>query len=67
MFILYDGRAHGGNPEDAAVLDTADTEAECLRITREGLHGDHNVWYQYDIKGSMLINERERADLSHPE
>jgi len=66
-FVLFDGRARSGDTDDAQVIDTANTEREAKRITRENMSViwmTDAVWYQYDLDGKTLINERMRDDLS---
>jgi hypothetical protein len=64
MYVLYDGRARGGNTERAAVIVTADSEGEALHISCS--YRDYDaVWYEYDIpQQGVLTNERERYDLA---
>ena len=62
IFILYDGRAKGGDTNRASVLIVANSEAEA-RYDAAGYKGHDAVWFEYDIKGKTLINERMRPDL----
>lgn len=63
MFILYDGRAFVGNTEDASILDTAETEEEAIEAGKEAWEDFDAIWYEYDVKGEELINEKQRPDL----
>lgn len=61
QFILYDGRAHD-DPDDAMVLDTASSEKEAKRISRQH-EGEMALWYEYDVQGKNLLNGKPRYDL----
>ena len=64
MFILYDGRARmSGETDDAAVLDTADSEKEAR--SRRGDWPEDSIWCEYDIDADRktLINEQFRFDI----
>jgi hypothetical protein len=61
LFVLYDGRAKGGDADDAAVLATATSEPE----GNEGFDEYDAVWYEYTIgaDGVTAENEIMRSDL----
>jgi hypothetical protein len=62
QFILYDGRSLFGNTDDAMVLDTADSEREARQ--RSGNKKEYSgVWFEYDVEGKELVNEKMRNDL----
>lgn len=62
QFVMYDGRALVGNPDNAAVLDIARSETEAK--AQDSAHrGEDRVWYQYDVKEGHLVNPRIRPDL----
>lgn len=63
LFILFDGRARSGDTDDAAVITTADTEEEAEADSRYPWNGYSAVWFEYDIVGSDLVNERMRDDI----
>jgi hypothetical protein len=50
QFILYDARAQGGDTDEAVALDTATSEREARRISRQHV-GEGAVWYEYDVEG----------------
>ena len=48
MFVLFDARARSGDTDDAAVLDTAESESEA-----KSCRGDwptDSIWYEYKPK-----------------
>jgi hypothetical protein len=49
MFLLYDGRAKGGDPTDAIVMTTATNEAEARREGETSWKGYDAVWYEYQF------------------
>ena len=67
-FMLFDGRAKGGDTSRAAVLEVCDSEADARRVGRRWEDGDA-VWFEYDLvrntRGGddVAINELMRADL----
>lgn len=61
-YILYDGRAVGGNPDRASILDMADDIEEIAEVNKDR-RGESGVWYEYDIQGDDLVNPVERMDL----
>ncbi len=62
-FILYDGRALAGDPDDASVLDTAETEQEARQAGQHTWAGYDAIWYEYDQRGDKLVNGTPRYDL----
>ena len=64
LFVLYDGRAKGGDTDDAAVLVSSNSEREAKRDTHL-FRGYDAIWYEYDIDtdGKTMINEKARPDL----
>lgn len=69
LFVLYDERARGGDTDAAQVLTTAKDSREARYERATGIsNGYHfyagSVWYEYDVAGKALINERPRLDLS---
>ena len=64
LFVLYDGRAKGGDTDEASVYVSAVTEAEARRDGKHYKNFQDGIWYQYDSdeKGN-LSNERPRWDL----
>lgn len=63
MFVLYDGRAMAGDPDDASVMDTAEAEAEAAEAGRTTWAGHDAIWYEYDQKRDKLVNGIPRPDL----
>ena len=65
-FMLFDGRAWGDSTGDYdyPVLDMANSEQECRELTEEGLHGEGNLWVEYDLINGVYQNARPREDLS---
>ena len=62
-FILWDGRAKGGDTDDANAMDTADTEREARRAGSTTWAGHDAIWAEYDFDGREASNERMRTDL----
>lgn len=62
-FILYDGRAKCGDPDDAAVLVTAESEEEAREDGQLDWKGHDAIWYEYDLVGNKAVNGRPRYDL----
>jgi hypothetical protein len=62
-FILFDGRALSGDTDDAAVLEVVETEEQARQAGATSWKGYYAVWYEYDVDGKKLINERMRPDL----
>lgn len=62
QFVLFDGRAKNGNCDRAAVLIMSDTEDQA-RLDALLYENDDCVWYEFDTKGSTLINPVMRMDL----
>jgi hypothetical protein len=56
MFLIYDGRAKGGDTENALVVVTAKTLKEARREAPK--HGADCAIYEYDVVGDQLLNER---------
>lgn len=46
-FILWDGRAKGGDTDDASVVDTADTEQEAREAGLTQWRGYDAIWFEY--------------------
>jgi hypothetical protein len=63
MFILYDGRARRGDPEEASVLDTAATEDEARREGATTWAGYDAVWFEYVKKDNALTMPKMRMDI----
>ena len=55
MFVLFDGRARSGDTDDAAVLDTADSEAGAKSC--KGDWPKDSIWYEYRPSDSGKENE----------
>jgi predicted RNase H-like HicB family nuclease len=55
MYLIYDGRAWN-DPDDATVLDTADTLKEARQAVKEWPDA---CIYEYDVQGSELKNEKQ--------
>lgn len=53
LWIVYDERAAGGNPDDAAVFESCHSEREALRADFAG----YVFRYDIDTDGKTLINE----------
>ncbi len=64
IFVLYDGRAKGGDPDDAMVLDTANSASEARKASGM-LHEYDAVWYEYTIGADGVTAEKEtmRSDI----
>lgn len=74
-FMLYDGRARGGDTERAVVMDTAETEQEARREGNTTWRGHDAVWYECKVirqetrsEGGRtfpvdIVEETIRADL----
>ena len=62
LFILFDARAQSGDTEDAIALDTANSEKQARRISKDH-QGERAVWYEYDVQGKTLVNGKARHDL----
>jgi hypothetical protein len=61
MFLIYDLRAAcGGDTDEAMVLATAHSLKEARRDARDQGGG---AIFQYDLKGSDLVNERWIEDV----
>jgi hypothetical protein len=61
QFVIYDGRAKGGDPDDAVVYCCAATLAEARKDVRESF--PDGAIYEYDVlikdgETDELINER---------
>lgn len=56
LYVLYDGRARGGNTDDASVCCTARSLKEA-RLDKRTMF-PHAVIYEYDVRGDQLVNER---------
>ncbi len=63
LFLLYDGRAKMGEPEDATVMDTAHSEEEARRSGEQDWVEYDAIWYEDDVDGDRLINEEARWDI----
>lgn len=63
FFILYDGRAKCGNPDDAVALDTVESEEEAREYGEYNRKGYDAIWFEYDEDGEHLINATPRYDL----
>ncbi len=67
VFVLYDGRAKGGDTDRASALSSASSEAEARREGAEEWKGYDACWFEYDLvtKDGVdeAINERIRMDL----
>ena len=66
FFVLYDGRARTtGDTDRAVVLDTAESEAEIAELYKKypGLYPRDALWYEYEVRGSDLVNGKSRYDL----
>ena len=48
LFILYDGRAKSGDPDEASVMDTARTEGEARKSSKTNWRDYDVIWYEYD-------------------
>jgi len=55
IFIIYDGRAAGGDTEDASVYESCDTLQEAQKDRKEMF--PDGVIYRYDINGKEMTNE----------
>lgn len=65
-FHLLDGRAKDGDPEtafDAAILDTADSEAEARRMGSSIHRTTDGIWWEYKLEGNALTDGKPRYDL----
>ncbi|MCP9469294.1 MAG: hypothetical protein NNA31_04755 [Nitrospira sp.] len=62
-FVLYDGRAVGGNTDDALVMDMAETEKEARKAGSTTWHGQDGIWYEYDERGDELVGGTPRFNL----
>lgn len=61
MFVMYDTAAVIGDPDDATILITADSEGEAILLAKDFPDG---IWYEYDIApDDNLINGKARWDL----
>lgn len=66
QYVLYDGRARCGDPDDATVCDTAESESE-VREQSDFTHENFpdSVWYEYDCdQEGNLSDGKIRLDLS---
>lgn len=63
MYVLYDGRALSGDPDEASVMDTAESEAHASEAGRTTWAGSDAIWYEYDANGDRLTNGNPRYDL----
>jgi hypothetical protein len=63
LYVLFDGRAKGGDTDGAVVMDTAEIELEAVWEGRGMWKGYDAVWYEYDVEGETLANEKMRPDL----
>lgn len=63
LFVLYDARARGGDPDDAAVLVT-ENSASAAKTWRGDWPSD-SVWFEYDVAmdGKTLVNPKLRHDI----
>ena len=63
LFVLYDGRAKDGDTDRAAILVSANNEAEARKDSRDW-RGYGAIWYEYDVGVSGgLESEIMRPDL----
>lgn len=67
-FMLYDGRAKSGDTESAAVMDTADTEAQARKAGKSDWRGYDAIWFESRVveqraDGSQVVEETPRWDL----
>jgi len=61
-WVIYDGRAALGDPDDAQVLDTADSVGEAIRCLK--IHPG-SVAYRYELHpGNRLLNEAGPFDIA---
>lgn len=64
LFVLYDGRAkYGMDTEDCSVLGTAQSATEAWADSRNMWRNVDAIWFEYDIRGKTLVNERVRLDI----
>lgn len=61
LFVLYDGRAKS-DIDDASIYVTASTEQEAIEDGKDSSWHD-GVWYEYEVSGKALINEKHRPDI----
>lgn len=67
LFVLYDGRAKFMDTDAASIMDTADTEAEAIKESKETWEGYDCIWFKYDIdEEGALVNEKKREDIEIP-
>ena len=63
LFVLYDGRARGGDTDPAAVLVSASSRESAI-LDCEHFKGYDAVWYEYDITNREMLNERLCVELN---
>lgn len=59
MFLLFDGRARGGDTDEATCFLCAETEEECRETGSD--YGDDAIWFEQKVEGGPL---EMRPDLS---
>lgn len=65
MYILYDGRAAGGDTSEASVLVCCETYREAWSERKD--YGGASVCYSYRQSGKQLIDERYEFMWFHGE
>ncbi len=65
IFILYDGRAKCGDTDDAAVMDTANSEREAWAASRQCWRKVDAIWYEnvFDAEGKVATEVGPRFDI----
>lgn len=55
IYMLLDGRAIFGDPDDANILETRNTKPIC--------NGEDAIWYEYDFENNEATNGRQMMEL----
>lgn len=63
LFVLYDGRAKIGCPEDCEIFCVASSEEEAKQDGKDLFDNIDAIWFEYDVIGDKLFNGIPRYDL----
>jgi hypothetical protein len=63
VWVLYDGRADGGDTDDASVLEAFSSRKDLKNSLYRNWNGHDGVLYEYDDHGGKLMNQRRIGHL----